>query len=117
MESPKTNTLKKSSHGLKNTCASDGNQSGSHLDGDLTLGQKIKLVRLLMKLPKQMKKALDSLDGFKTLITSILVIAATFFPPVQQWISENPQESATLTSALYIILRIFTKKSVANVTE
>ena len=96
---------------------SDGNQSGSHLDGDLTLGQKIKLVRLLMKLPKQMKNALTNLDGFKTLITSILVIAGTFIPQVSEWISENPQESATLTAALYVIVRIFTKGSVAKIGE
>jgi len=54
------------------------------------------------------------MKGYKTIITAVLSIAASFLPGMGEWISANPEEYATLIGGVMIVLRILTKTPIGK---
>jgi len=49
----------------------------------------------------------------KTLWVAVLTAIAAFFPPVKEWIADNPSTFSWAISGLFFVIRLVTKNAVS----
>jgi len=59
-----------------------------------------------------MEEQNNALEGRKTLIVNAVIAAASLYPPVGTWVSQNPETVLQIIAGVNILLRLVTKGKV-----
>jgi len=49
----------------------------------------------------------------KTMWTNLLIAMAAFFPPIQDWISKNPEQMVWVWAGINLVLRFISKGKIS----